>query len=109
MNHTEDGTQLSLIFGNRTVEDILLKEELESYALANTSRFKLHLTVDVKPEDTINWKGSVGFVTKDMLRSTMPEPSADTIILYCGPPPFEEMMQKHLKELGYSNDMVFKF
>jgi NAD(P)H-flavin reductase len=25
----EDGTQLSLIFGNRTVEDILLKEELD--------------------------------------------------------------------------------
>lgn len=39
----------------------------------------------------------------------MPAPSEDTIILYCGPPAFEDMMKKHLEELGYGNDMQFKF
>jgi len=39
----------------------------------------------------------------------MPQPSPDTIILFCGPPPFEDMMKKHLTELGYKDDMVFKF
>lgn len=39
----------------------------------------------------------------------MPAPGPDTIILYCGPPPFEDMMKKHLEELGYTKDMVFKF
>jgi len=44
-----------------------------------------------------------------MLKKHMPAPSEDTIILYCGPPPFEDMMKKHLNEIGYSDNMVFKF
>lgn len=57
-----DGTSISLIFGNRTVEDILLKEELDAFQANNPEKFKLHYTVDVKPLDE-NWKGGVGFVT----------------------------------------------
>jgi len=104
----KDGTSLSLIFGNRTVEDILLREELDAFASNDPERFHLFYTVDIDPNDP-QWKGGVGFVTQDMLRTHMPEPSVDTIILYCGPPPFEDMMKKHLKELGYAEDMVFKF
>jgi cytochrome-b5 reductase len=91
------------------VEDILLREELESFAANYKDNFKLYFTVDVKPEDSLNWKYGVGFVTQDMIKKHLPAPSAETIILYCGPPPFEEMMKKHLTELGYSDDMVFKF
>jgi cytochrome-b5 reductase len=61
------------------------------------------------PDASVNWKYGTGFVTKDMLKSTMPEISDDTIILFCGPPIFEDMMIKHLKEMGYANDMMFKF
>lgn len=104
----DDGTHLSLIFGNRTVEDILLKEEIDQFKSNYAERFNLFYTVDVKPEDP-NWSYGVGFVTEDMLKSRMPEPSPDTIILYCGPPPFEDMMKKHLGNLGYSDNMVFKF
>eukprot|EP00347_Sterkiella_histriomuscorum_P007906 403347109 len=109
LDYQQDGTQLSLIFGNRTVDDILLRKELESYSQNNPKRFKLHLTVDVKPEVSESWEGSVGFITQEMLRQNMPEASPETIILYCGPPPFEEMMAKHLKALGYASDMIFKF
>lgn len=73
----------------------------------NKDKFKLLYTVDVKPENT--WEGNVGFVTKDMISKNLPEPSPDTIIMYCGPPPFEDMMKLHLKELGYTEDMVYKF
>jgi cytochrome-b5 reductase len=90
------------------VEDILLKEELDAFHLHHKDRFKLHYTVDVHPQDP-KWEGGVGFVTQTMLQAHMPPPSPDTIILYCGPPPFEDMMKKHLKELGYSDEMVFKF
>jgi cytochrome-b5 reductase len=71
-------------------------------------RFTLTYTVDVKPEDK-PWNGNVGFVTKEMIQSNLPAPSPDTIILFCGPPPFEDMMKKHVKELGYVDDQVFKF
>lgn len=39
----------------------------------------------------------------------MPPPNPDTLILYCGPPPFEKMMKQHLTELGYDDTMQFKF
>lgn len=96
-----------MIFGCRTVEDLLLKEELEQLAENYKNRFKLTFTVDVKPEK--EWNGQVGFVTKEMIQTNLPAPSDDTIILYCGPLPFEEMMGKHLAELGYSKDQMFKF
>ena len=44
-----------------------------------------------------------------MIKDNLPPPGPDTLIVYCGPPPFEDMMKKHLAELGYTEDMVFKF
>lgn len=63
----EDQSDLSLIFGNRTVNDILLKEELEQLQKGNERHFKLHLTVDIAPPADSDWKGSTGFMTKDMI------------------------------------------
>lgn len=105
----DDGTHLSLLFGSRTVEDILMKQELDQLALNYPERFSLFYTVDIAPEASTNWKYGTGFVTKEMLKSTMPEASEDTVILFCGPPIFEDMMIKHLKDMGYADSMMFKF
>ena len=104
-----DGTHCSLVFGNRTVNDILLKDELVQLKLNNKERFELFLTVDIAPDANLVWEQGVGFITREMLKLNMPEPSPETLILYCGPPPFEKMMKQHLTELGYSADMQFKF
>jgi len=104
-----DGTSLSLIFGNRTVNDILLKDELQQLADNHKENFKLYFTVDIEPEKSMNWKYGVGFVDPNMMVKNLPAPSKDTLILYCGPPPFEKMMKKNLTELGYEDDMFFKF
>jgi len=70
----------------------------------------MYLTVDHAPPKSANWKEGIGFVTKDMLKKKMPAPSIDTMILYCGPPIFCEMLSKMLKEdLGYDDSMLFKF
>jgi len=99
-----DGSQLSLVFGNRTTDDILLKDEL--MALSNNyDNLKLYLTVDIQPDAKENWEQGVGFITKEMLQNNMPAPGPDTLILYCGPPPFEKMMKQHLTELGYDSTM----
>ena len=39
----------------------------------------------------------------------LPAPGPQTLIVFCGPPPFENMMKKHLAELGYDDTMIFKF
>ena len=101
---------MSLVFGNRTTNDILLKEELLSYAENHKGKFKLFLTVDQKPHESEDWKMGVGFITQEMLMKNMPAPSPETLICYCGPPPFEAMMKEHLEAMGYDpRGMIFKF
>ena len=87
-----------------------MKEELLSYAENHKGKFKLFLTVDQKPHESENYKMGVGFITKEMLMNNMPMPSAETLICYCGPPPFEAMMKEHLENMGYDpKSMIFKF
>jgi hypothetical protein len=84
-----------------------LRDELDQFKKNYPDRFKLHYTVDIKPEQP--WEYGVGFVTQQMLQDTMPPPGEDSMVLYCGPPPFEDMMKKHLTELKYTDNMIFKF
>ena len=62
---------------------------------------KVSYTVDRVPEGTV-WGGFVGFVTEDMVRSTMPEPGPDTLILACGPPiMIDKCLRPICEKLGY--------
>ena len=51
-----DGTSHALVFGNRTTNDILLKDELLALKEQYTEKFKLFLTVDVQPDPSENWQ-----------------------------------------------------
>lgn len=46
----EDETKLSLLFANKSEEDIMLRHELEEVAKDHADRFKLWYTVDNAPE-----------------------------------------------------------
>ena len=70
----------------------------------------MYMTLDHAPPKVANWTEGVGFVTKEMVKKRMPAPSIDTMITYCGPPAFCEMISKMLLEdLGYDESMIFKF
>lgn len=101
-----DKCSYSIIYANKTEEDILLREELENFHKENP-KFNLFYTVD-KPKD--DWKQGKGFVSKEMLSEHMPQPGPDTLILLCGPLPMCEITEKVLtKDLGYTRDMIFRF
>jgi len=34
-----------------------------------------------------DWTGSTGYVQKELLKSFLPAPSKDSLIMVCGPPP----------------------
>ena len=56
------------------------------------------------------WKYSKGFINEDMIKANLPEPSDDTIILMCGPPPMVQFACiPNLDKLGYSADRRFAF
>lgn len=98
-----DDTEVWLLFGNQTEEDILLRRELEAIP-----KHRLHLfyTLDRPPQD---WKHGVGFVTEEMCRKHLPPAGEDSMIFMCGPPLMMASIQNHLKNLGMSDSDFFTF
>lgn len=120
LKNPEDQTQVSLVFANVSEADILLKKELDDLA-AQHPNFRVHYVVDKPDMFGMFWKGGVGYITKDMLAEKMPKPSADSLVVVCGPPPMmkaisgdKESAQKQgevtgiLKDMGYTADNVLK-
>jgi cytochrome-b5 reductase len=118
LSNKEDRTRFTLVFANISLDDVLLKTELDQLA-ARHPNFQVHYVLQQAPP---NWTGSTGFVTKELLRSKLPPPGPDACIFVCGPPPMmnaisgDKMPDKSqgpvqgiLKELGYDNSSVYKF
>ncbi|KAI8023738.1 NADH-cytochrome b5 reductase-like protein [Camellia lanceoleosa] len=118
LKNPEDNTQVSLLYANVSPDDILLKQKLDVLA-ASHPNLKIFYTVD-KPSN--NWNGGTGYISKDMAIKGLPGPSDDTLILVCGPPGMMNHISGDkakdysqgevsglLKELGYTEQMVYKF
>lgn len=115
-----DKTKVTLIFGNVTEDDILLRKEWNELENTFPRRFRAFYTLDKPPQD---WTLGKGFINQDLLKTVMPEPKEENIkILVCGPPGLYKAISGtknspqdqgelggSLKELGYNKDQVYKF
>ncbi|KAK4250775.1 NADH-cytochrome b5 reductase 2 [Corynascus novoguineensis] len=116
----DDQTKVTLVFGNVSEDDILLKNELAGLENHNPRRFRAFYVLDNPPK---HWTGGQGYINKDLLKTVLPEPKNENIkIFVCGPPGMMESISGNkkspndqgelkgiLKELGYSPDQVYKF
>ncbi|KAH7242908.1 hypothetical protein B0J15DRAFT_565833, partial [Fusarium solani] len=94
----KDTTEVSLIFANRSEEDILLRPQLESFARRYPSNFKLWLMLDQAPK---KWAYGTGYVTADVMKMRLPPCAPDTKIMLCGPPGMVAASKKALASLGF--------
>ncbi|KAF3766494.1 hypothetical protein M406DRAFT_37509 [Cryphonectria parasitica EP155] len=110
-----DATEVSLIYANRTEGDILLREELETFARRYPNNLKIHYLLDSPPE---NWTYGTGFVTKELMAERFPSPQEEgSKVLLCGPPGMVNAAKKALVDLGFEKpgaaskmtDQVFCF
>ena len=116
-----DTTKVTLIFGNITESDILLKHEFQDLENTYPQRFRAFYLLDKPPED---WTQGKGFITKELLKTVLPEPKegGKVKIFVCGPPGLYKAvsgakkspsdqgeLMGYLKELGYEKDQVYKF
>ncbi|GMG99512.1 hypothetical protein Nepgr_001352 [Nepenthes gracilis] len=106
LENPKDNTKIRLIYANVTVDDILLKEELDGFASVHPDSFKVYYVLNQPPE---KWIGGVGFISKDMIKTHYPGPAPDIKILRCGPTGMNKAMAAHLTELGYAPEMQFEF
>jgi len=119
-NNPNDKTKVTLVFGNVTEQDILLKKEWEHLENTYPQRFRAFYVLDKPPQ---SWPGPGGFISKDLLKTVLPEPKEENVKLFvCGPPGLMKAISGNkvspkdqgeltgmLKELGYKADQVYKF
>ena len=115
-----DKTKVTLIFGNISESDILLKREFEDLENTYPQRFRAFYLLDKPPE---GWTQGKGYITKELLKTVLPEPKEGNLkIFVCGPPGLYKAVSGakkspsdqgellgYLKELGYEKDQVYKF
>jgi cytochrome-b5 reductase len=120
-NNPNDKTKVTLVFANVSEADILLKEEFEHLENKYPQRFRAFYTLDKAPKE---WAGNTGYITKEVLKTVLPEPKTENIkVFVCGPPPMYkaisgakkspsdqgELDGAILEQLGYRKDQVYKF
>eukprot|EP00039_Didymoeca_costata_P013214 m.197155 g.197155 ORF g.197155 m.197155 type:complete len:278 (-) comp15708_c0_seq8:2790-3623(-) len=116
-----DTTEVVMLFGNRGMEDILMKKELKKAEKKSKGRFKCHHILSSAAKEPIKgYSGLVGRIDKEKIEKLAFPPSADTMVFVCGVPAMYDSLcgprnekelpkDSALAELGYTEDMVFKF
>jgi len=105
----DETTTISLLYANKTEEDILCRDELEALAKAHPDRVTINYTLDTPPE---GWTHFTGFISKEMLEKCLPKPAKDdtTQIWMCGPPPMIKFAcQPNLEAMGFTGKDLFTF
>ncbi|CAI5481467.1 unnamed protein product [Closterium sp. Yama58-4] len=103
----EDKTEMWVLFGNRSVADVLLQDEMDRWVEQYPGRFHVWYTVcEPVPE---GWKYGVGFVTATMANERLPRAGEDSLALMCGPPPMIRAMTPLLEGMGYTSDCMLTF
>jgi cytochrome-b5 reductase len=102
-----DNTKMSLIYANKTEDDILCKDMLDDLVERSNGRFKVHYTLDFPPE---GWSHKTGFITAEMIKECFPPPSDKPLIIMCGPKPMLDFAcEKNLDELKYAKEMRIRY
>ena len=88
-------TNMVLIYGCRTEQDIAFKPQLDEMQAKNPNLRVIYVLNESNP----TWTGKVGFVTADLIRQEVPD-FEDRVFYACGPPVMVGAMQKLVTALG---------
>lgn len=102
LDRREDFGDITIVYGARTVGDLVYKEELKHWG----ERTDVNLVQTVDPGgETPDWKGNVGFVPT-VLEKAAPK-AKDSVAITCGPPIMIKFVLQALENLGFSDEAVY--
>lgn len=106
MQDKNDPTTCTLLNGNRLVEDILCKEDLDKFQEENEDRCDILYTLTQGPED---WDGLRGRIAGPLLEKHCQKGGVgDTMVLVCGPEALEKSVKSWLLGNGWGEeDLLF--
>ena len=88
-------TKITLLYGNRTENDIAFRRELETMQEQNANL----KVVFILNEASNEWKGATGIIDTEMVKKEIPD-YKETVFYTCGPPAMVETMGKLVEQLG---------
>lgn len=94
-------TKVTLLYGNRTENDIAFRKELEALQQKN----KYLKIVLILNEANNGWKGATGVITAEMIRQEIPD-YKETMFYTCGPPKMVEIMEKLVAQIGLPDSQL---
>jgi cytochrome-b5 reductase len=122
-----DDRSVTLLYGNKSADDILLKDELDAMAAEHGRRLKVVHVLGAAPDDaappgwqdTPTYVAETGWIDRAKIEQYAFPPSSDTLLFVCGLPAMYEALcgprteagivqGSVLHELGYTEDMVAK-
>jgi nitrate reductase (NAD(P)H) len=111
MQDREDRTQCVVMNGNRLLEDVLCKTELDAFhkESADSEKSKLLYTLTQAPEE---WDGLKGRIAAPLLKEHAQRDEfckGNAMVLICGPEPLEKSAKAALLEIGWKEDEMLFF
>ncbi len=97
-------TKITLLYSNRTPEDIVYKREWKEYEAENPNFTAIH-TITHPSESRSEWKGHVGRIDAEMIRRYIMSPDK-AIYLVCGPPSLVTDLTGILTGMGISPTQI---
>ncbi|KAJ9601368.1 hypothetical protein L9F63_000506 [Diploptera punctata] len=98
---------MSLVFFNVSERDIIWKDQLDRLANSD-SRFTVTYVLSAPSDE---WSGKSGRLSLDLLRELQlaNEKKLDNFVFVCGPLAFNQLAQKLLGEINYTDDQFYIF
>jgi ferredoxin-NADP reductase len=90
------------VYACRTPADFIFGKDLAALQIANP---KLHLIVTMEHPEGTDWQGLQGRITKELLRTTVPDITSRRIHV-CGPPVMMDAIKTILTELEVPSEQV---
>ena len=112
-----DTTQVTILYGSQSSDNILAKATLDAWAASHGDRLAVIHVLSNEPADSES-PFERGFITKDLVQRHVPPPGEDCLVFVCGPPPLYDALcgprgdaavAGVLGELGYAPAQVVKF
>ncbi|MBN2056480.1 FAD/NAD(P)-binding protein [bacterium] len=101
LDRREEFNDITIIYGARSVADLVYKRELEEWK----ARSDINTIVTVDPGgETTDWDGEVGFVPTVV--DKVAPPSKDAFTVVCGPPIMIKFSLPPLNKLGFPDERI---
>ena len=103
----QDGLKISLLYCNKTKNDIMCKSTLDSLNMRSRD-INIHYTLTRHEREAHGpWSGLLGRPSLKMLQEIgFPEPAEDVLVVICGPKPFNNDLWEAFKAAGWDKNYV---